>query len=93
LVYAVVRGWEGYVTVLHHTKEITLENIFSYQSLIDNETLNCSVAGIVNATCGIAGSIQAAEVMKIILGIPSRLDGGILTFNASDPVFRIFELK
>jgi adenylyltransferase/sulfurtransferase len=93
LIYAVVRGWEGYVTVLHHTKEITLENIFSYQLLIDNETLNCSVTGIVNATCGIAGSIQAAEVMKIILGLPSRLDGGILTFNASDPVFRIFELK
>ena len=93
LVYAVVRDWQGYVTVLHHQKGMALENIFTPESLLESETLNCSVAGIINSTCGIAGSIQAAEVIKIILGLPSKLDGGILAFNTMDPVFRVFELK
>jgi molybdopterin/thiamine biosynthesis adenylyltransferase len=93
LVYAAVRGWEGYLTVLHHTKGISLDKIFSQELMLDPDIINCSAAGIVNATCGIAGSLQAAEVIKIITGLPSKLDGGILTFTIADPVFRLFELK
>ncbi len=92
LVYAVVKDWEGYVTVLHHTKKVSLEHIFSNASLLDNAALNCSLAGIVNTTCGIAGSIQAAEVFKIVLGMPSELDGSILCFNSLLPSFREFRL-
>ena len=93
LVYGVVSGWDGYITVLHHKKKIVLEHIFSHQILLDRQILNCSDAGIINVTCGIAGSIQAAEVIKIALGISSKLDGGILVFNALEPAFRLFELK
>ena len=32
LVYAVVKDWEGYVTVLHYKKKIKLENIFFFNS-------------------------------------------------------------
>ena len=92
LVYAVVKDWEGYVTVLHHTKKVWLEDIFSAASLLDNADLNCSLAGIVNTTCGIAGSIQAAEVFKIVLGVDSELDGSILCFNSLQPSFREFKL-
>ncbi|MEO8403431.1 MAG: HesA/MoeB/ThiF family protein [Chitinophagaceae bacterium] len=93
LVYAAVKDWEGYVTVLHHRKKIDLQNIFSIQSLLENSSLNCSVTGIVNTTCGIAGSIQATEVIKIIVGLPSELDGSILCFNTLNTVFRTFRLN
>ncbi len=93
LVYAVVRGWEGYVAVFHHQQKRSLEDVFTYQDMIDHDALNCSVAGIVNAACGIAGSIQASEAIKIIVGIDSELDGGILMFNAMGPVFKVFKLN
>lgn len=93
LVYAAVMGWQGQVTVLHHRKKTGLEQIFSYEALQQNEQQNCTMAGIVNAACGIAASVQTSEVMKIILGIPSELDGGILTFDALGPGFRVFGLR
>ena len=55
----------------HCTNCIQLEDIFSQESLLENETLNCSITGIVNSTCGMAGSIQAFEVLKILIGLPS----------------------
>ena len=93
LVYASVKEWEGHVTVLHHTKRISLEDIFSSKAFSEIESLNCSATGIVNSTCGIAANIQACEAIKIVLNLPSKLDGGILTFNSLDPLFRIFELN
>ena len=93
LVYAAVRDWEGYVTVLHHKEKISLDLIFSTGEMMDPATANCSVAGIVNTTCGIAGSIQACEVQKIILGLESDLDGGILCFNTLYGRFRNFKLQ
>jgi molybdopterin/thiamine biosynthesis adenylyltransferase len=93
LVYAVVKDWEAYITVLHHTKKITLATIFSLQALKENAALNCSVAGIVNTTCGIAASVQAAETIKIIIGMPGHLDGGILCLDARGPLFRVLQLQ
>lgn len=93
LVYAVVRDWQGYVTVLHHTKAIGLSQVFDADSLLQAESDNCAVAGIINTTCGIAGSLQATEVIKIVLKLPSELDGGILAFNSLVPAFRIFQLQ
>jgi molybdopterin/thiamine biosynthesis adenylyltransferase len=93
LVYAVVKDWEAYITVLHHTRKITLAAIFSLQALKENEALNCSVAGIVNTTCGIAASVQATETIKIIIGMPSNLDGGILCLDARLPLFKLLQLQ
>jgi hypothetical protein len=38
-------------------------------------------------------AVQASEMIKIATGISSKLDGGILTFNSFDLVFRVFELS
>lgn len=93
LVYAVVKDWEAYITILHHTRKITLAAIFSLQALKENAALNCSVAGIVNTTCGMAASVQASETIKIIIGMPSNLDGGILCIDARVPLFRVLKLQ
>jgi len=93
LIYAAVKDWEGYVTVLHHQKKISLNTIFALDALISNGGMNCSVAGIIGSTCGVAASIQASEAIKIIVGMKSELDGGILCFDLRLPVFRVFRLN
>lgn len=92
LVYAAVKDWQGQVTVLHHTQKISLQDIFSLRSMMENGTDNCSIAGIINSTCGIAGSIQGTEVLKIILGLQSKLDGGVLVFDTKEASFKVFQL-
>jgi len=93
LVYAAVRDWIGYITLLHHRSHIALEQVFSFWELKDTATSNCSVAGIINTTCAIAAGIQANETIKLIAGLPSELDGGIFCFDARGPVCRVMKLN
>lgn len=53
---------------------------------------NCQEAGILGAVCGIIGVIQAAEVLKLIIGIGDLLIGKLLTFNALDMDFRVVKI-
>ncbi len=93
LVYAAVKDWEGYITILHHKKSICLNDVFPAEELFKNEIINCSNSGIVNTTCGIAGSIQANEVIKIVLDLDNQLDGEILCFNSFNIIFRKFKIN
>jgi sulfur-carrier protein adenylyltransferase/sulfurtransferase len=93
LVYAAVKDWEGYITILNYKRKIQLKDIFPLEELFKNEIINCSKSGIVNTTCGIAGSIQANEVIKIILGLDNQLDGKILCFNGLNMIFKKFKLN
>src|SRR5690606_22626466 len=43
---------------------------------------NCSEIGVLGILPGIIGSMQANEVLKIILGIGSILSGKLLCYNA-----------
>jgi adenylyltransferase/sulfurtransferase len=50
-------------------------------------TLNCEEAGVLGTLPGIAGSLQANEVIKVITGIGSPLINRLLTFNALNNSF------
>lgn len=91
LIYAAVRDWQGYLTILHHQNKIELEDLFSIQHL--QEADNCSVNGIVNTTCGILGSLQACEVIKILIGQSSEFDGNLLCVDTKYSAFRLFRIK
>ncbi len=43
---------------------------------------SCAEAGVLGALCGTIGSIQATEVLKIILGIGESLNGRLLLYDA-----------
>ena len=49
---------------------------------------SCQEAGILGATAGVVGLIQATEVLKLILGIGEPLAGRLLLFNALDMIFK-----
>ncbi len=49
---------------------------------------SCREAGILGAVAGVLGTIQATEVLKLILGIGEPLVGSLLTWNALNQNFR-----
>ena len=57
-----------------------------------NENLNCESEGIMTTLAGIAGSLQANEVIKSILNIKNNLNGNIMIFNALNSDFRKVKL-
>jgi len=42
----------------------------------------CSEAGILGAVTGVTGSLQAAEALKVLLGVGEPLSGRILSYDA-----------
>lgn len=53
----------------------------------------CSQAGVLGALAGIMGSLQAAEVLKYIIGIGEILKNRLLILDAFDMSFREVQLK
>ncbi|ADL54253.1 HesA/MoeB/ThiF family protein [Gallionella capsiferriformans] len=54
----------------------------------DAENLRCATTGIFSPLAGIIGTIQAAETLKLLIGIQPGLSGKLLTVNALDMSFR-----
>lgn len=93
LVYAAVLAWQGYLTVLNHRQKIGLEDIFTADQLKTHAQQSCSNYGIVGSVCGTLASMQATEVLKIILGLVTKLDGHLLCVDMKEDVFRYLKLK
>jgi len=53
----------------------------------------CSEAGVLGAVTGVMGTLQATEVLKLILGIGETLTGRLLLWDALDARFRTVKLK
>lgn len=49
---------------------------------------SCAEAGVLGVLPGVAGTLQAAEVLKLILGIGDPLIGRLLTFDLLDSRFK-----
>lgn len=93
LIYAAVRDWQGYLTVLNYKKKVRLTDLFPEALLLDNSTVACPASGIVNTTCGTLGALLAAEALKIILRQEIELDGSILCVNTLKNKFRILKIN
>jgi adenylyltransferase/sulfurtransferase len=53
---------------------------------------SCAEAGVLGAVTGVAGTLQATEVLKLILGIGEPLDGRLLIWDSLGAVFRAVRL-
>jgi len=53
----------------------------------------CSQAGVLGAVTGVMGTLQATEVLKLILGIGDPLAGRLLLWDALDARFRTVKLR
>ncbi|MFQ5509273.1 MAG: ThiF family adenylyltransferase [Leptospirillia bacterium] len=54
---------------------------------------SCQEAGVLGVLAGVIGSIQATEVLKMILGIGNELTNRLITYQALDADFREVALK
>ena len=57
-----------------------------------NREINCETDGILTTLAGIAGSLQANEVIKSIINSNNKSDGRIMLFNALNTNFRKVKL-
>ncbi|MBJ6367262.1 HesA/MoeB/ThiF family protein [Snuella sedimenti] len=81
LVFGAIYKFEGQVSVFNH------QNGPSYRCLFPNppqkgSVPNCSEIGVLGVLPGIIGTMQANEVLKLILGIGDVLSGKLLCYNA-----------
>lgn len=81
LVFGAIYKFEGQVSVFNY------QNGPSYRCLFPNPPKkdavpNCSEIGVLGVLPGIIGSMQANEVLKIVLGIGNVLNGKLLCYNA-----------
>ena len=54
---------------------------------------SCAEAGVLGALCGIVGSIQATETLKLILGVGESLNGRLLIIDALNMEMRTFKIR
>jgi adenylyltransferase/sulfurtransferase len=81
LVFGAIYKFEGQVSVFNY------QNGPSYRCLFPNppkkdSVPNCSEIGVLGVLPGVIGSMQANEVLKIVLGIGKVLNGKLLCYNA-----------
>ena len=54
---------------------------------------SCAEAGVLGALCGTVGTIQATEVLKLILGVGDSLQGRLLLYDALAMEFRQVRIR
>lgn len=84
--------WQGQVTVFDARKSESP----CYQCLYQEVFLaqdTCASAGVTPPLVGIVGSMQAMEVVKLILGLPDNLVGRLLRVDARTMQFKTVKLE
>jgi adenylyltransferase/sulfurtransferase len=81
LVYGGIFKFEGQVSVFNYQQGPSYRCLFPNPPEKDSIP-NCSEVGVLGVLPGIIGSLQATEVIKIVLGLGDILSGKVLYYNA-----------
>jgi adenylyltransferase/sulfurtransferase len=54
---------------------------------------SCAEAGVLGAVCGVIGTIQAVEVMKLVIGMGEPLVGRLLSCDVLNMEFRALKIR
>jgi molybdopterin/thiamine biosynthesis adenylyltransferase len=84
-VYGAAIGLEGTLSVFHPPETPCLECIFP--NIDDRYLQTCETRGILSATPGIIGTMQAMETIKLITGIGETLKRKLMVCDFSDMSF------
>ena len=83
-------GIEGNISVFNSPKTPCLECVLPHVD--DSQILRCDVRGVLGATAGIIGTMQAMETIKILAGMGSALKGKLMICDFSDMYFTIIDI-
>jgi len=89
-VFGAAVGVEGNLSVFAPPETPCLECVFP--SLEDNELMSCDVRGVLGATAGIIGTMQAMEAVKVLADVGSTLKGKLLICDFSDMYFTTIDV-
>jgi molybdopterin/thiamine biosynthesis adenylyltransferase len=84
-VFGAAIGIEGNLAVFAPPETGCLECLMP--NLSDTDLLTCDTRGVIGATPGIIGAMQALEAVKILTGIGSPLKGKLMVCDFSDMYF------
>jgi molybdopterin/thiamine biosynthesis adenylyltransferase/rhodanese-related sulfurtransferase len=90
LVFAAVQQYEGQVAVFNYHNSCNYRDIFPE---IPNHDNNCNTVGVLNTAVNIIGTLQATEVLKIILKAENILQNKILIYHVLNNNFRIINIS
>jgi adenylyltransferase/sulfurtransferase len=89
-VFGAAIGIEGNLSVFAPPETPCLECVFPN---VDNGSLlSCDVRGVLGATPGIIGTMQAMEAIKVLAGLGSPLKGKLLICDFSDMYFTTIDV-
>jgi len=89
-VFGAAIGVEGNLSVFAPPETPCLECVFP--NLDDEDLLTCDVRGVLGATPGIIGTMQAMETIKVLTGIGSPLKGKLMICDFSDMYFTTIDI-
>ncbi|MFY0644974.1 MAG: HesA/MoeB/ThiF family protein [Bacteroidia bacterium] len=81
LVFAALYKWEGQLGVLNYRNGPSYRDLFPDEEAMQ-KIPTCVEVGVIASLTGIIGSMQANEVIKIVLGLDQVMSNKLLTFNA-----------
>ncbi|MBF2057612.1 MAG: molybdopterin-synthase adenylyltransferase MoeB [Cyanobacterium sp. T60_A2020_053] len=93
-VYGSIFRFEGQATVFNYEGGPNYRDLYP-EPPPPGMVPSCAEGGVLGVLCGIVGTIQATEAIKIILGVdPAKtLSGRLLLYNAMDMKFRELRLR
>jgi len=86
VVHGSIYRWEGQVTTFVPFSGPCYRCMYPTQPP-DELAADCAVTGVLGVLPGIAGMLQATEVLKLLLGVGETLAGRLLTFDARTTEF------
>ena len=91
LISAAINKFDGQIFKFNFKKKTPCFRCFMPE--IPNAEDNCDTEGVISTLAGVAGTIQANEVIKTILNIKDDLLGKIIIFNSLKSEFRKVKLR
>ena len=90
LAFASVLNYEGQVTVFNYRNGPAYADLFP--NVPEDGIYNENDIGLIGVLPGIAGTLQANEIIKIISGYGEVLSGKLLVFNIRENRFNLFKI-
>jgi adenylyltransferase/sulfurtransferase len=84
LVLASVHQFEGQLQLIDPRRGSACLRCLWPQATREGVVANCAEAGVLGPVPGVLGSLQALEVLKVLLELPARLGDELLIFNLLD---------
>jgi adenylyltransferase/sulfurtransferase len=92
LVYGSIYRFEGQVSVFDPAQGGPCYRCLFPEPPAAGTVPNCGEAGVLGALCGVIGSLQALEAIKLITGIGEPLRGRLLTYDALGQSFSTLKI-